>query len=191
MATRQARSRLRPFLSIRKRDAEMTCLHLVGKLPNHRLRVACLRKWGATIHDSAIFYHGFEVRNADGLTIGARVSVGNDAILDARGGITIGADVNLSTGVALWTGQHDWQSPTFAYVKAPIVIHDHVWLSTRVTVLPGVTIGEGAVIAAGAVVTKDVPPYTLAGGVPAKPIGARPGPMSYQLPQAADKPWWW
>jgi acetyltransferase-like isoleucine patch superfamily enzyme len=169
----------------------MTCLHLAGKLPSHRLRIAALRRWGADIDPSAIFYHGFEVRNAAGLSVGPRVSIGNDAILDARGGITIGSDVNFSTGVSLWTGQHDWQSPTFAYVKAPIVIGDHAWLSTRVTVLPGVTIGEGAVIAAGAVVTKDVAPHTLMGGVPAKPLGTRPGPMSYELPGAQDKPWWW
>ena len=53
---------------------------------------------------------------------------------------------------------------------APIVIHDNVWIGTRATILKGVTIGEGAIVAAGAVVTKNVPPHTLVGGVPAKII---------------------
>ena len=183
--------RVKAAAASHKRDLEMTSLHAAAKMPIHRLRIAALRRWGATIGQGAILYHGFEVRNAKGLTIGARASIGNDAILDARGGITIGKDVNFSTGVSLWTGQHDWQSPTFAYEKAPITIGDHVWLSTRVIVLPGVTIGEGAVVAAGAVVTADVEPYTLVGGIPAKKLGERPSPMTYELPEAKVKPWWW
>lgn len=184
-------NRVKAAASTRKRDLEMTSLHAAGKLPIHALRIAALRRWGAAVGPGAIFYHGFEVRNAKGLKVGARASIGNDAILDARGGITIGSDVNLSTGVSLWTGQHDWQSPSFAYEKAPIVIGNNAWLSTRVIVLPGVTIGEGAVVAAGAVVTRDVEPYALVGGVPAKKLGERPAPMTYELPEAKVKPWWW
>lgn len=169
----------------------MASLVFAGKLPIHAARVAALRKWGATISPTATIYHGFEVRNASGLIIGERASIGNGAILDARGGIMIGADVNFSTDVHIWTGQHDWQSESFAYEKAPVVIGDHAWISTRVTILPGVTIGEGAVVAAGAVVSKDIEPYTLAGGVPAKVLGQRPSPMTYKLSPAKDKPWWW
>jgi acetyltransferase-like isoleucine patch superfamily enzyme len=58
---------------------------------------------------------------------------------------------------------------------SPVVIEDDVWLGARVTVLKGVHIGRGAVVAAGAVVTRDVPPYTLVGGVPAKVIRTLPG----------------
>lgn len=184
-------NRLKPAAATRKRDLEMASLHAIGKLPIHALRIAALKKWGATIGPGATFYHGFEVRNARGLRVGARASIGNDAILDARGGLDIGSNVNLSTGVQIWTGQHDWQSETFAYEKAPVTICDHVWLSARVIVLPGVTIGAGAVVAAGAVVSHDVDPYTLVGGVPAKKIGDRPSPMAYQLPPARQKPWWW
>lgn len=184
-------ARFKPAASKRKRDLEMTSLLAVGKLPIHRLRVAALRRWGAAVGEGATFHHGFEVRNARGLRVGARSSIGNDAILDARGGLTIGSDVNLSTGVQIWTGQHDWQSETFAYEKAPVTIGDHAWISARVIILPGVTIGEGAVIAAGAVVTQDVAPYTLMGGVPAKKLGDRPSPMSYQLAPAKAKAWWW
>jgi acetyltransferase-like isoleucine patch superfamily enzyme len=72
-----------------------------------------------------------------------------------------------------------------------VTIGDHVWLSTRVTVLPGVSIGEGAVVAAGSVVTKDLAPYGLYGGVPARKIREREGPKTYRLASAKAKAWWW
>jgi acetyltransferase-like isoleucine patch superfamily enzyme len=125
------------------------------------------------------------------LVIGRNSSIGNDAILDARGSITIGDNVNLSTGVHIWTGQHDWASAEFRYVKAPVTIGDRVWLSDRTTILPGVTIGEAAVLAAGAVASKDVGAFDLAGGVPAKRIGKRPEDLTYDLPPARKKLWWW
>lgn len=179
------------FVRRRRGDLEMSTLVIAGKLPLHAARIAVLRAWGATVHPEATVYHGFEVRRAARLTIGARSSIGNGAILDARGGLTIGDDVNFSTDVHIWTAQHEWASPTFAYVSAPVAIGDRAWISTRVTILPGVTIGEGAVVAAGAVVTKDVEPYALVGGVPAKPITTRPRDLTYRLPPRAKKTWWW
>lgn len=169
----------------------MASLLVVGALPVHALRVGVLRAWGAKVHSEATVYHGFEVRAASRLRIGPRSSIGNGAILDARGGITIGADVNFSTDVHIWTGQHDWRSPRFAYQSTPVVIDDRAWISTRVTILPGVHIGEGAVVAAGAVVTGDVAPYTLVGGVPAVRIADRPRDLTYRLPPRRRKPWWW
>ena len=65
---------------------------------------------------------------------------------------------------------HDIQEHSSEGKSAPIIIHDNVWIASRAMILKGVTIGEGAVISAGAVVTKDVPPYTMVGGVPAKVI---------------------
>ncbi len=170
---------------------EAASIHLVGKLPVHRLRVLVLRAWGARIGPGVTIYHGIEVRNARGLVVGRNSSIGNDAILDARGSLTIGENVNLSTGVHIWTGQHDWASPGFSYVSAPVVIGDRVWLSDRTTVLPGVTVGEGAVLAAGAVASQNVSAFDLAGGVPAKRIGRRPDNLSYDLPPARKKLWWW
>ncbi|MET1016051.1 acyltransferase [Leifsonia flava] len=175
----------------RRRDAEMATLVLAGKIPIHAVRVVVLRWWGARIHDTATISHGFEVRRATGLSIGPRSSIGNGAILDARGGLTLGSDVNLSTNVHIWTGQHDWRSPDFAYESAPVSIGDRAWISARATILPGTTIGEGAVVAAGAVVSGDVAPFTLVGGVPAKKLGDRPTDLTYRLPDRRLKPWWW
>lgn len=124
-----------------------------------------------------IYVTGRRARGCAGITIGAHTIVNRQCCLDGRGGLTIGDNVSISPGVWLLTDQHDMDDPVFAERFARIVIHDHVWLGSRALVLPGVTIGEGAVVAAGAVVTKDVPPYTVVGGVPARPVGARrPGP---------------
>ena len=170
---------------------EAATIHCVGKLPVHALRVLVLKAWGADIGPGVTIYHGIEVRNAKGLSIGRNSSIGNDAILDARGTLTIGENVNLSTGVHIWTGQHDWPSTAFRYVSAPVTIGDRVWLSGRTTVLPGVSIGEGAVLAAGAVASADIAAHDLAGGVPAKRIGRRPVDLNYDLPPARKKLWWW
>jgi len=182
---------LRSFVGSRIGGVEMAVAAFASRLPVHALRVGLVRMLGAKIDGTATLYHGFQVRSARGLRIGARANIGDGAILDARGGLTIGEDVNLSTQVHLWTAQHGWDDADFSYESAPIVIGDHAWLSTRVTVLPGVTIGEGAVVAAGAVVTKDLAPYGLYGGVPARFIRARQAPKSYRLAPASAKTWWW
>jgi len=183
--------RLRPFLGSRLGNVEMVMLAIASRLPLHAARVAVVRAWGARIHPTATLYHGFQIRSARRVSIGPRSSVGDGAILDGRGGLTIGSDVNLSTQVHIWTAQHDWDSPNFDYESGPVTIGDHVWLSARVTVLPGVSIGEGAVVAAGAVVTRDLESFGLYGGVPARRIRDRRSPKSYRLPPARAKAWWW
>lgn len=108
----------------------------------------------------------------------------NNAILDARAGITIGSNVNISSNVSIWTLQHDYRDPYFRCTPehyGPVVIENRVWIGPSVTVLHDVTIGEGAVVAAGSVVTKSVPPYTLVGGIPAKVIGKRPKELKYNF----------
>lgn len=170
---------------------EMTALHVAAFVPIHRIRVAALRAFGATVHPSAIIYHGFQVRRARNLVIGARTSVGDGAILDARGGLTLGQDVNISTQAMIWTAQHDWQSTDFDYVQAPVTVGNRAWIGPRVIILPGAVIGEGAVIAAGSIVRGTIAPFTLVGGVPAKHIADRNRELRYELPNPSNKAWWW
>ncbi|WP_082468240.1 acyltransferase [Leifsonia sp. Leaf264] len=170
---------------------EAVALSLVSYFPIHGPRKVLLRIAGAQVGKTTVLYHGFQVRAARNLSIGDDSSIGDRAILDGRGGLTIGRSVNLSTGVQIWTAQHDWQSPGFESVSAPVVIGDRVWLGPGVIVLPGTSIGEGAVVGAGAVVTKDLAPYGLYGGVPAKRIGDRPEPMTYTIGGPRRKQWWW
>ena len=107
--------------------------------------------------------------------------MGQDAFLDGRRGLRFGANVNLGGEVAIFTLQHDVRSESFAAIGGPVTVGDRAWISFRATILPGITIGEGAVVAAGAVVTKDVPPYTMVAGVPAKVIAERPRNLTYDF----------
>lgn len=162
-------------------------MYLTGRVPSHTIRNLIYRRlYGAQIARSTVIYGGAEIRAAHKLRIGENTTIGHGAVLDARGGLTIGNNVNFSSGVWVWTMQHDPQDPSFGLKTAPVTIKDYAWLSSRSTVLPGVTVGEGAVVAAGAVVTKDVADYTIVGGIPAKPIGQRPRNLCYALGKAAD-----
>lgn len=156
-------------------------LYLIARFPSQRLRKGIIRRLGARIENPVCLYSRFEVRNPKGLHIKSHTTIGHGAVLDARGGLSIGSNVNFSSEVMIWTAQHDYEDPSFCTVEQSVVIEDYVWLGPRVIVLPGRKIGEGAVVAAGSVVTKNVEPYTLVGGVPAKAIGVRPKELNYQL----------
>ena len=153
----------------------------VAYLPSHTLRKLCLRILGAQIGRKVALHHGFEVRTAHRLKICDGSVIGYNAILDARGKIYIGKNVNLSSEVAIWTEQHDPMAVDFGSVRRQVIIEDRAWISFRATILPGVRVGEGAVVAAGAIVTHDVPPYTMVGGVPAKLIKQRTRELTYEL----------
>lgn len=107
------------------------------------------------------------------LTIQDGSSIGPYAWVYAMNQISIGRNCCIGERVLLLTGSHNVSSPHFDLVTKPIRIMDNVWVSTSAIILPGVTIGEGAVVAAGAVVTKDVDPWTVVGGNPAKFIKKR------------------
>lgn len=157
-----------------------------GFIPSHHLRNFLYRYvWLVDMEPKVIIYWGAEIRASEQLHIGRGSIIGDKAILDARrGGIYIGKNVNFSTGVHLWTGQHDYNDPYFRSMpgkRGPIKIKDRVWIGPGVTILHSVTIGEGAVVAAGAVVTKDVEPYALVAGIPAKKIGERARDLRYEF----------
>jgi acetyltransferase-like isoleucine patch superfamily enzyme len=145
------------------------------------LRKAILRACGARIGRKVRLYHGFEVRKPRNLQISDGSIIGTGAILDARAGLFIGKNVNFSSEVAIWTAQHDPQSSSFDAKVLPVRIEDNVWISFRAVVLPGVTVAEGAVVAAGAIVTKDVPAYSIVAGIPARVIAPRNKNLDYDL----------
>ncbi|MOA44598.1 Maltose O-acetyltransferase [compost metagenome] len=116
-----------------------------------------------------------------GVTIGPGTTIDQGVRLDGRGGLTIGSGVSVAPDVYLLSADHDPQSTDFAGRTAPVTIEDQAWIGTRAMVLPGVTVGRGAVVAAGAVVTRDVAPYTIVGGVPARLIGQRREDLSYRF----------
>ncbi|WP_203225478.1 acyltransferase [Williamsia herbipolensis] len=134
-----------------------------------------------TIGKDSSFHWRAAFFEPSGITIGLNTIIGNDAFFDGRGGLSIGNNVNISGHVQIFTRDHDPASPTFATRDGKVSIHDYVYLASRTTILPGIEIGEGAVVAAGAVVSKNVEPYTIVGGIPAKKIGERTRDLTYKL----------
>lgn len=116
-----------------------------------------------------------------GLRIGNNVHVNEGCLLDARGRIEIGDNVSISHRVNFITATHDAKSPAFNFKSGKITIGNYVWIGVNATILGSVTLGEGCVVAAGAVVTRDVPCYTIVAGVPAKPIGERSKNLNYRV----------
>lgn len=159
-------------------------LALTAYFPSHAIRGILYRNiFCVDMDKSSVLYYGAEIRAPWNLHIGKGTIIGDKAILDARSGIFIGDNVNFSTGVWIWTLQHNVQAPDFSSSGEgkPVRICDRAWLSCRTVVLPGVTVAEGAVAAAGAVLTKDCTPFSVWGGVPAKYIGERNKNLTYEF----------
>jgi acetyltransferase-like isoleucine patch superfamily enzyme len=154
----------------------------IGLLPsNHVRRWFYKHVFRVTVGKRVVFHFKTEIRGGFRIVIGDGTIIGDNVILDGRGGLVIGDNVNFSSNAAIYTMQHDYASSTFIASSSPVVIHDRAWISSNTIILPGVDIGEGAVLAAGAVATKNILPFTLNGGIPAKIIGIRPSPLTYEF----------
>lgn len=99
--------------------------------------------------------------------------LGTAVFFDGRDTLAIGNHVDIASEVMIYNSEHDHNASDFHAISAPVVIEDYVFIGPRAIILPGVRIGKGAIVAAGAVVTKDVAPMTIVGGVPARPISTR------------------
>jgi acetyltransferase-like isoleucine patch superfamily enzyme len=118
-----------------------------------------------------VWFHGPRETRRYGVAIGRNSQINRNCTIDIRSGLTIGDNVTISPEVMILGGSHDVNDPTFPDVDdGPVTIEDYVFIGSRAMILPGVTIGRGAVVTAGAIVTKDVAPMTVVAGVPAKPV---------------------
>lgn len=153
--------------------------HLFMNYMPYRVRHGFLRRFCQVRigHDSSIAMGCF--------VTGYHISIGNNTVinrytyLDGRVPLTIGNNVNISHYTLIQTLTHDPQNPDFVCLSKPVVIEDHVWIGARAIISPGVRIGEGAVIGAGSVVTRDVQPYTIVAGNPARFIKERSRDLRY------------
>jgi len=161
---------------------EYLCRACFMHVPSHRFRRWTQRNQGLQIGNTSWLLLGVEIRNASNVSIGNHCAINTRVLLDGRGGrILIGNNVDIAQESNLWTLQHDPHSDTHDTVGGDIVIEDYVWIAARSTILPGVRVGRGAVVATGSVVTRDVAAMTVVGGVPAKLIGERRSELKYQL----------
>lgn len=114
-----------------------------------------------------------------------KFSLGNNSVinfgcyLDNRRGIFIGNNVGIAHNTKIYTLGHNIDSPNFETKGASVKIEDNVFIFSNAMIMPGVTIQEGSIVLAGSVVTKDIPPYTIVGGNPAKIIRTRNKEINY------------
>jgi acetyltransferase-like isoleucine patch superfamily enzyme len=162
--------------------ADYMCRAFFMHVPSHRFRRWVQRRMGVRIGNSSWLLLGVEIRNPQNVLIGDHSAINARVLLDGRGGlISIGDNVDIAQETHIWTLQHDPQSDAHGTLGADVIIEDYVWVAARATILPGVRIGRGAVVATGAVVTRDVATMVIVAGVPARPIGERRSALRYQL----------
>lgn len=160
-------------------------LYRVSNTASHHIRNFVYRYiCGMQIGKHAVIYYGTEIRDPQNIKIGNGSIIGDNSILDGRNGIIIGENVVFASNVRIWTEQHDHRDPWFrceTQEHNPVIIDDRAWIGSHTIILHSVHIGEGAVIAAGAVVTHNVQPYTIVAGIPAKRVGERNRDLYYVM----------
>ena len=148
-------------------------LRIVSFIPSHLLRKLFYWISGIKMPFDSTIHLGSNFFKPSGIQIGHNTIIGYRAFLDGRGKLTIGNHVDIASEVLIYTDEHNLNDPNFGNSFAPVTIGDYVFIGPRAIILPGVKIGKGAVVAAGAVVTKDIPDSEIWGGVPAKKISSR------------------
>lgn len=123
---------------------------------------------GGRIDEGIIFY------GASGVECGSNVFFGRNLIVNGAGGLKMGNNILMGPGCFIWTINHDYNVENIyrepKFIAKPVIIEDNVWIAANVKITPGVRVGTGSVIAMGSVVTKDIPPYCIVAGNPAKVV---------------------
>jgi len=144
-----------------------------GWLPIYGLKRWLLRCFGATVGRGVVIKPHVRIKFPWNLRVGNNCWIGEDVWIDNLAAVHLGDDVCVSQGAYFCTGSHDYRRPTFDLIVKPITVESEAWIAARAIVLPGATIGRGAVVAAGSVVTRDIPGGMVAGGSPCQVIRER------------------
>ncbi len=154
-------------------DLELLIVALSGCVPSHLFRLLIYRLAGIKIGKDSRIHMGARFFYLANIQIGTGTIIGDHVFLDGRDKLTIGDHVDIASAVMIYSSEHNVNSEDFHAISAPVEIEDYVFIGPRAIILPGVRIGKGAVVGAGAVVTKNVDEYQIVGGVPAQVIGER------------------
>jgi acetyltransferase-like isoleucine patch superfamily enzyme len=156
-------------------------------VPFHNFRLLFIRLKVKEIGKGSSILMGCEIRKGKNIEIGSNTVINKNVLLDGRGGLLIiKNNVDIAQETNIWTLEHNVHDDFHTDTGGDVIIEDYVWIASRCTILPGVTIGRGAVIASNSVVTKDVPSMVIVAGIPAKVIGQRQSQLKYIL---NHKPW--
>ncbi len=129
--------------------------------------------------NKSVIHRQIDLWGVGGISIDDNTTINKYVSLDGRGKLIVGKNVSISAYVKILTSAHCPDSPEFEYYENSVIIEDYVWIGTNALILPGIKIKEGAIVAAGSVVTKDVEAYTIVGGNPAKFIRSRSKNLTY------------
>ena len=158
--------------------------YVVTYVPLPRLRHFLLRRmYFIKIGPGSYVHMGVKYKRPRSIEIGRNSVINPGVLLDGRISLKIGDNVDIGEQVSFYCGGHDVQSPDYRAFMEATAVGDRACIYARAMVIRGVNIGEGAVVAAGSIVTKDVPPYTIVAGIPAKKIGERSRDLRYELSQ--------
>ena len=148
-------------------------LEISGWIPFHSVRNNIYRFAGVKIGSGSTIHTGCRFYQPENISIGTDTSVGDRCFLDGRAKLSIGNHTSIASQVLIYNSEHNINDEWFGAIEQPVVIGNYVFIGPRAVILPGVHIGDGAVVAAGAIVSKDVPASVIVGGVPAKKIADR------------------
>lgn len=155
--------------------------HIVCHIPFWNVRRFFYRLQGAKFGKGTQMDMNCTVMGLGSLRMGDHCHINNACLIDARGSIVIHNNVSISHRVVIMTGSHDYKSSDFHFVGTNVEIEDYVWIGVNATIIGNVHIGKGAVVCAGAVVCRDVEPYSVVAGTPAKEIRKRENNQNYTI----------
>lgn len=150
-------------------------------LPFFVLKRLWLKAFGIHLSRGAVIHRRVKFFSIGNISIGQNSTVNPGCYLDNRNEIRIGSNVSIAHDTKIYTLGHDIDSEDFCLIGAPVVIGDYACVFANVLIMPGVELGEGAVVYSGSVVTKSVAPYDVVGGNPARVLRKRNHDLKYTL----------